>query len=128
MIEKFSKEELAQILKELGVEKPPVPRKSVVCIEQRKRILDMIAKEMYPETKEVKPNGLTCGIYGEHARDDIFNAVVTLIDYTLENFVMSTDRYKQPEYRRATTVKECDAPKYKKMFNEILDVIEKYHN
>ena len=128
MIEKFSKEEINQILKELGIEKRLVPRKSVVLADQKLRIAKMFCKKNYPETNELKQNGTSCGISGRGARDDIFNAVVTLIDYTFENFAMSVDRFRQPEYRRSTTIKESDEEKYKAMFDEILDVIEKHHN
>lgn len=128
MIEKFSKEEIAQILKELGIEKQPVPKKSVVLAEQKVRIARMFCKKNYPETNELRRNGSSCGIDGRSARDDIFNAVVTLIDYTFENFTMGVDTFRQPAYRRSTTIKDGDAEKYKAMFDEILDVIEKHHN
>ena len=128
MIEKFTDEEISQILKELGIAKQPVPRKSVVLAEQKARIARIFKKELYPGTGEKKPNGTPVDLIKRSVHKEVFDAIVTIIDYTIENLDLGMDRYRNPEYRRATTIMDGDAKEYKEIFGEILDVIEKHHN
>ena len=59
MIEKFSKEEINQLLPELGSsQKKNVPRKSIALAEEKARIAKVFKNEFYPNTRETKPNGV----------------------------------------------------------------------
>ena len=129
MIEKFSKEEINQILRELGLsQKTTVPRKSIVLAEEKARIAKIFENELYPNTRETKQNGCYIALSRRAVRKNVFNSIVAIIDYTLGNFELSKDRFGNPEYSRSKTVSDTDLVNYKEMFGEILDVIEKHYN
>ena len=129
MIEKFSKEEINQLLHELGLsQKKTVPRKSIALAEQKVRIAKVFKNEFYPNTRETKPNGIPIAISKRNVQKNVFDSIVAIIDYTLGNFELGKDRFGNPEYSRSTTVSDTDLVNYKEMFGEILDVIEKYYN
>ena len=129
MIEKFSKDEINQLLRELGLsQKTTVPRKSITLAEEKVRIAKIFGNELYPDTKETKPNGNYIAISKREVQKNVFNSIVAIIDYTLGNFELGKDRFGNPEYGRSNTVSNTDLVNYKQMFGEILDVIEKYYN
>ena len=129
MIEKFSKEEINQLLRELGLsQKTIVPRKSITLAEQKVRIAKVFKNEFYPNTRETKPNGAPIALSKRNVQKNVFDSIVEIVDYTLGNFELGKDRFGNPEYRRSTTVSDTDLVNYKEMFGEILDVIEKYYN
>ena len=129
MIEKFSKEEINQLLHELGLsQKKTVPRKSIALAEEKVRIEKIFENDLYPDTRETKQNGCYIALSSREVRKNVFNSIVAIIDYTLGNFELSKDRFGNPEYSRSTTVSDTDLVNYKEMFGEILDVIEKHHN
>ena len=129
MIEKFSKEEINQLLHELGLsQKKNVPRKSIALAEEKVRIAKIFENELYPNTRETKQNGCYIALSRREVRKNVFNSIVAIIDYTLGNFELGKDRFGNPEYSRAITVSDNDLARYKAMFDEIIDVIEKYYN
>ena len=129
MIEKFSKEEINQLLHELGLsQKKTVPRKSIALAEEKARIAKIFENELYPDTRETKPNGKYIALSKREVQKNVFNSIVAIVDYTLGNFELGKDRFGNPEYSRATTVSDNDLSRYKAMFNEIVDIIEKYYN
>lgn len=129
MIEKFSKEEINQLLRELGLsQKTTVPRKSIALAEEKVRIAKIFERELYPDTPELKPNGTHIALSRREVQKNVFNSIVAIIDYTLGNFELGKDRFGNPEYSRSTTVSDTDLVNYKEMCGEILDVIEKYYN
>ena len=129
MIEKFSKEEINQLLHELGLsQKKNVPRKSIALAEEKVRIAKIFENELYPDTREIKPNGNYIALSKREVQKNVFNSIVAIVDYTLGNFELGKDRFGNPEYSRSTTVSDTDLVNYKEMFGEILDVIEKYYN
>ena len=129
MIEKFSKEEINQLLHELGLsQKKTVPRKSIALAEEKARIAKVFKNEFYPNTRETKPNGVPIALLKRNVQKNVFDSIVAIVDYTLGNFELGKDRFGNPEYRRSTTVSDTDLVNYKEMFGEILDVIEKYYN
>ena len=129
MIEKFSKEEINQLLHELGLsQKKTVPRKSIALAEEKVRIEKIFENDLYPDTRETKPNGRYIALSKREVQKNVFNSIVAIIDYTLGNFELSKDKFGNPEYSRSTTVSDTDLVNYKEMFGEILDVIEKHHN
>lgn len=129
MIEKFSKEEINQILCELGLsQKTTAPRKSIALAEQKARIAKVFENEFYPNTRETKPNGVPIALLKRAVQKNVFNSIVAIVDYTLGNFELGKDRFGNPEYSRSTTVSDTDLVNYKEMFDEIIDVIEKHHN
>ena len=129
MIEKFSKEEINQLLRELGLsQKTTVQRKSIALAEEKVRIAKIFENELYPNTREKKPNGNYIALSKREVQKNVFNSIVTIIDYTLGNFELSKDRFGNPEYRRSTTVSDTDLVNCKEMFGEILNVIEKHYN
>ena len=129
MIEKFSKEEINQLLHELGLsQKTTVPRKSIALAEEKVRIAKIFENELYPDTRETKPNGNYIALSKREVQKNVFNSIVAIIDYTLGNFELGKDRFGNPEYRRAITASDNDLARYKAMFDEIIDVIEKYYN
>ena len=129
MIEKFSKEEINQLLRELGLsQKTTVPKKSIALAEEKVRIAKIFETELYPNTRETKPNGNYIALSKREVQKNVFNSIVAIIDYTLGNFELGKDRFGNPEYRRAITASDNDLARYKAMFDEIIDVIEKYYN
>ena len=129
MIEKFSKEEINQLLRELGLsQKTTVPKKSIALAEEKVRIAKIFENELYPDTREKKPNGNYIALSKREVQKNVFNSIVAIVDYTLGNFELGKDRFGKPEYRRATTVSDNDLSQYKAMFDEIVDIIEKYYN
>ena len=129
MIEKFSKEEINQLLRELGLsQKTTVPKKSIALAEEKVRIAKIFENELYPNTRETKPNGNYIAISKREVQKNVFNSIVAIIDYTLGNFELGKDRFGNPEYRRAITASDNDLSQYKAMFDEIVDIIEKYYN
>lgn len=129
MIEKFSKEEINQLLHELGLsQKKNVPRKSIALAEEKARIEKIFENDLYPDTRETKPNGRYIALSKREVQKNVFNSIVAIIDYTLGNFELSKDRFGNPEYSRSTKVSDTDLVNYKEMFGEILDVIEKHYN
>ena len=129
MIEKFSKEEINQLLHELGLsQKKTVPRKSIALAEEKDRIAKIFENELYPDTRETKPNGKYIALSKREVQKNVFNSIVAIVDYTLGNFELGKDRFGNTEYGRATTVSDNDLSRYKAMFNEIVDIIEKYYN
>ena len=129
MIEKFSNEEINQLLHELGLsQKKTVPRKSIALAEEKVRIAKIFENEFYPNTRETKPNGVPIALLKRNVQKNVFDSIVAIVDYTLGNFELGKDRFGNPEYSRSTTVSDTDLVNYKEMFGEILDVIEKYYN
>ena len=129
MIEKFSKEEINQLLHELGLsQKKNVPRKSIALAEEKARIEKIFENDLYPDTRETKPNGRYIALSKREVQKNVFNSIVAIIDYTLGNFELSKDRFGNLEYSRSTKVSDTDLVNYKEMFGEILDVIEKHYN
>ena len=129
MIEKFSKEEINQLLRELGLsQKTTVHRKSIALAEEKVRIAKIFENELYPNTRETKPNGNYIALSKRNVQKSVFDSIVAIVDYTLGNFELGKDRFGKPEYRRATTVSDNDLARYKAMFDEIVDIIEKYYN
>ena len=129
MIEKFSNEEINQLLHELGLsQKKNVPRKSIALAEEKVRIEKIFENDLYPDTRETKPNGRYIALSKREVQKNVFNSIVAIVDYTLGNFEIRQDRFGNPEYSRSTTVSDTDLVNYKEMFGEILDVIEKYYN
>ena len=129
MIEKFSKEEINQLLHELGLsQKKTVPRKSIALAEEKVRIAKIFENDLYPDTRETKPNGKYIALSKREVQKNVFNSIVAIVDYTLGNFELGKDRFGNPEYSRATTVSDNDLSQYKAMFDEIVDIIEKYYN
>ena len=129
MIEKFSKEEINQLLHELGLsQKITVPRKSIALAEQKVRIAKVFENEFYPNTRETKPNGVPIALSKREVQKNVFNSIVAIVDYTLGNFELGKDRFGKPEYSRSATVSDTDLVNYKEMCDEIIDVIEKYYN
>ena len=129
MIEKFSKEEINQLLHELGLsQKKTVPRKSIALAEEKARIAKVFKNEFYPNTRETKPNGVPIALLKRHVQENVFKSIVAIADYTLGNFELGKDRFGNQEYSRSTTVSDNDLARYKAMFDEIIDVIEKYYN
>lgn len=129
MIEKFSKEEINQLLHELGLsQKKTVPRKSIALAEEKARIAKIFENDLYPDTRETKPNGRYIALSKREVQENVFNSIVAIVDYTLGNFKLGKDRFGNQEYSRATTVSDNDLARYKAMFDEIVDIIEKYYN
>ena len=129
MIEKFSEEEINQLLHELGLsQKKNVPRKSIALAEEKDRIAKIFENELYPDTRETKPNGKYIALSKREVQKNVFNSIVAIVDYTLGNFELGKDRFGNQEYSRATTVSNNDLARYKAMFDEIVDIIEKYYN
>ena len=129
MIEKFSKEEINQLLHELGLsQKKTVPRKSIALAEEKVKIAKIFENEFYPNTRETKPNGVPIALLKRNVQKNVFDSIVAIVDYTLGNFELGKDRFGNPEYIRSTKVSDTDLVNYKEMFGEILDVIEKYYN
>ena len=129
MIEKFSKEEINQLLRELGLsQKKNVPRKSIALAEEKVRIANIFENDLYPDTRETKPNGKYIALSKREVQKNVFNSIVAIVDYTLGNFELGKDRFGNPEYSRSITVSDNDLARYKAMFDEIIDVIEKYYN
>ena len=129
MIEKFSNEEINQLLHELGLsQKKTVPRKSIALAEQKARIAKVFKNEFYPNTRETKPNGVPIALLKRNVQKNVFDSIVAIVDYTLGNFELGKDRFGNPEYSRSTTVSDTALVNYTEMFGEILDVIEKHYN
>ena len=129
MIEKFSKEEINQILHELGLsQKKTIPRKSIALAEEKVRIEKIFENEFYPNTRETKPNGVPIALLKRNVQKNVFDSIVAIVDYTLGNFELGKDRFGNPEYSRSTKVSDTDLVNYKEMFGEIVDIIEKYYN
>ena len=129
MIEKFSKEEINQLLHELGLsQKKNVPRKSIALAEEKVKIAKIFENEFYPNTREKKPNGVPIALLKRNVQKNVFDSIVAIVDYTLGNFELGKDRFGNQEYSRATTVSDNDLARYKAMFDEIVDIIEKYYN
>ena len=129
MIEKFSKEEINQLLHELGLsQKKTVPIKSIALAEEKARIEKIFENEFYPNTRQTKPNGVPIALLKRNVQKNVFDSIVAIVDYTLGNFELGKDRFGNQEYSRATTVSDNDLARYKAMFDEIVDIIEKYYN
>ncbi len=113
MIEKFSEEELKQIMKELGVSTNST--KYCVCKE---------------EAEEIRHLWL-----GKPCNDQTF--IYKLVDITLCNYETKKKKHSvkgKPYYGKeyetdviARTIKQEDKEEYKQMFNEILQVIKKHN-
>ena len=129
MIEKFSKEEINQLLRELGLsQKTIIPKKSIALAEQKARIAKVFKNEFYPNTRETKPNGVPIALSKRNVQKNVFDSIVAIVDYTLGNFELGKERFGNTEYIRSTTVSDNDLSQYKAMFDEIVDIIEKYYN
>lgn len=112
MIEKFSDEELKQIMKELGMSANC--SKVNICEEE---IIEL--NELWKEKPQEKSQGKYCHIFA-------------IIDIALCNFSKRTrrDRWSKEEYETyATTskIKQNLKDEYKQMFQEILEIIKKHN-
>lgn len=104
MIEKFSDEELKQIVKELGMR--DICTKSLVCKEE--------TEELYK-------------IWGEKPQAS-HNHIFRIIDVTLCNYVKKeVTRCRDEKYGTDTTIKQEIKEEYKEMYREILEVIKKHN-
>lgn len=121
MIEKFSDEELKQIMKELGIVQKDKYEKSFVCssgkIELRKLWGEKVS--ILSESSDI----LLCTLY-------------KIIDITLCNFSTKTrnlrnkgtnERYAKKYVGFDSFVKIEDSEEYRQMFQEILEVIKKHN-
>ena len=112
MIEKFSKEEINQLLHELGLsQKKTAPRKSIALAEEKVRIAKIFENEFYPNTRETKKNGCYIALSKREDQKNVFNSIVAIIDYTLGNFELGEDRFGNPEYGRSNTVSNTELVK-----------------
>lgn len=107
MIEKFSDEELKQILSELGIngkiclKKSSVLKSNIMC-EKRGVII-----------RELGQKPIDAHIY-----------IMKIIDYALNNFDYS---FVSGKYRAKTTVNVKDISEYKEMYNEIYEIVKKHN-
>lgn len=107
MIEKFSDEELKQILSELGISgersirKSSVPKTSAMCEKKANTIRKFGSKPI-----------------------DVHNHIMKIIDYSLNNFDYSNVSRK---YRANTTIKGKDMSEYLEMYDEICKIIEQHN-
>ena len=97
MIEKFSSEELEQILKELGVAKENA--KYTVCKDEIQELCLLWKEKGFDEHKKI----------------------FTIIDITLNNFK------KHRKGMFGCSVKPQDTKEYNEMFQEILEIIKKHN-
>ena len=105
MIEKFSKEELEQIKRELGISDNK--RKTIVCAEQNRGLKE---------------------IWGERKRDCLKvcrgqDYIYKIIDITLSNIYKTNGGNYKFEHILTPSI----IPEYVEMYNEILDLIKKHN-
>lgn len=107
MIEKFSEEELKQIIKELGIssetliKKSSIQKNNVMCEEKARLIQELGRKPI-----------------------DAHKHIMKVIDYALNNIDYSSYCKK---YRTNTTIKAKDIAEYKEMYNEIYQIVKKHN-
>lgn len=121
MIEKFSDEELKQIIKELGIDKNNTKAfKSTVCSEEKIEL---------------------CKLWGEkvsklsETSEELLAVVYKVIDITLCNFRekiykrknKSGGTYEQKYVGFDSNIKQEDIDEYRQMFQEILEIIKKHN-
>lgn len=118
MIEKFSKEELEIIKRELGIVGDIAKAKGFVCAKSRKE-LDDIWNKKYQEISKSK--------------SDVERYIYSIIDMTLNNFEAKTmnRKYANGTFEKTYLmfngrVDNSLVEDYRKMHSDIVDVIKKY--
>lgn len=108
MIEKFSDEELKQIMKELGVKESGIRAFTVISDE---------ANEL-SEIQSKKANFLSNDFRGK-----LYESVRSITAITLNNVVKSKKGY----WKCSHVISKEDEAEYKQMFQEILEIIKKHN-
>lgn len=108
MIEKFSEEELSQILFELGIKEKGTRTEWLVADEQRELL----------QIFESKPSFNT-----QNPKGKAYECVNGIVSLTLNNIIQT----QKGHWRISGTVKESDKEEFKKMFQEILEIIKKHN-
>lgn len=109
MIEKFSNEELEQIMEELGIKKHST-KPYTLALEQRKEV-----REIFKD----KP----CFSGGMPASRKIESHIRSIIAITLNYIVKS----KKGNWITSTSIKANDTKEYEEMYSKFLEII-KLHN
>lgn len=109
MIEKFSDEELKQIMKELGIKEKKFQKHSVV-LDERKEI-----KEIF----KTKPRFTQIEI----AYDKAYFFINGIVSLSLNCLTKKKDGY----YKISPSIEKKDVEEYKQMFREILGIIKKHN-
>lgn len=118
MIEKFSAEELREIMKDLGIPKPK--QKGIICAKEHKWFRNYVLKKV--DSTGTKANTITCRIETD-------NCIFKIIDLALSNFEIKTREYNGEEYtetRFARHIPQELEDEYKEMYREIIDIIKKH--
>lgn len=108
MIEKFSDEELKQIMKELGVKESGIRAFTVISDE---------ANEL-SEIQSKKPNLLS-----NDCRGKLYESTRSIVAITLNNVTKSKRGY----WKCSHSISKEDEAEYKQMFQEILEIIKKHN-
>lgn len=108
MIEKFSDEELRQIMKELGVKDKGI-RMETAILEEISELEDI--SSMKPEMRSQSPRG------------KIYECVLTIVSFSLNNLTETRKGY----WRCSNSLRKEDREEFRQMFQEILEIIKKHN-
>lgn len=108
MIEKFSYEELKQIMKELGIKETGI------------RTFDIVSNEIEKLTniQREKPQ-----ILSNDCRGKLYESVRSIVSITLNNVTKSRKGYWKSSY----VVPKEDVDEFREMYQEIIEIIEKHN-
>lgn len=108
MIEKFSDEELRQIMKELGIKDKGI-RMETAILEEISELEDISSRK--PEMRAQSPRG------------KIYECVLTIVCFSLNNLIETRKGY----WRCSNSLRNEDREDFKQMFREILEIIKKHN-
>lgn len=108
MIEKFSDEELRQILKELGI-KDKGTRMENAILQEISELEDI--SDGKPQMRSQSPRG------------KIYECVLTIVSFSLNNLIETRKGY----WRCSNSLRKEDKEEFKQMFQEILEIIKKHN-
>ena len=109
MIEKFSEEELRQIMKELGVKEKSSQKFDVANIERKE------LKELFNDMPRFAPI--------DFASDRAYSYINGIISLSLNLLTQKKDGY----FKISPSVSLNDEKEYKNMFEEVLEIVKKHN-
>lgn len=121
MIEKFSDEELKQIMKELGIVQKDKVEKSSACAKERLELRNLWGEKV--------------DLLSEN-NDVLYGLIYKVADITLCNFgtrvqyrtnKTNNERYRKEYVGCDSAIKINDLEEYRQMFQEILEIIKKHN-
>lgn len=105
MIEKFTQEEIEQIKKELQLKVPYNGAKKTILADQHKRVVDLFS--------------MTEANKNSYAKGDVWTALLTICDHTLENYCVRGNRRMAMRYSSIFRIDD-----YKDLMKKLIDVLE----